>query len=114
MGKGYLNQKNYFNELTYTFKYMNKENKAFIGFYALKKSNKGKQKKDDNNTQLIINNVFSEYNNYNKRQANQFEKLLFRYGKVEKFFSKIEKSESSLNIHKEDEKKNWKRSKIKN
>ena len=112
-GKGYLNQKNYFNELKYTFKYMNKENKDFIGFYTLKKSNKEKLKKNDNNSQLIINNVISEYNNYNKRQDNQLKKLLFRYGKVEKLFSNIEKSESPLNIHKKDDKKNWKRSKIK-
>ena len=117
-GEGYFKQKIYLNdELNYFFEYMNKENKSFLEFYSsnkkiykiaskILKSDKNKyiNKKEYafKEKQFIINNFISEYKNYNKRQANRFENVLFRCEEEKKnLFSDIESFYYLLNIHKE-------------
>lgn len=119
-GEGYIKQKIYLNnELNYFFEYMNKENKSFLQFLNSNKeiyqstSKFLKPDKDINKKdkvkQIIINNFISEYKNYNKRQANRIENVLFRCEKEKiNLFSDIDSFYNLLNIHKERREKKMK------
>ena len=123
-GEGYLKQKNYLNdELKYFFKYMDKENNAFLKFYENFKSNfdtyKSKYEKyRKNNIQtekdkdtfknikkeikFSIINTKEEYEKLNIRQASRIENLLFKCGiEKEELFNDIQNFSALLNTFNE-------------
>lgn len=123
-GEGYIKQKNYLNdELKYFFKYMDKENNAFLKFYENFKSNfetnKSKYEKFKKNNfqtekdketfknikkeiKFNISNAKEEYEKLNIRQASRIENLLFKCSiEKEDLFNDIHNFSALLNAFNE-------------
>ena len=120
-GEGYITQKNYLNDyLKYIFKYMDKENNAFIKYYDnLKKdyddlkSKMDKMKKYTNlsvkdknllkritkESQLNKVKIYEEYLTLNEMQGERLETLLIKFGtKKEAVFSDINSFYELINV----------------
>jgi hypothetical protein len=120
-GEGYITQKNYLNDyLKYIFKYMDKENNAFIKYYDnLKKdyddlnSKMDKMKKYTNLSEkdkkilkhitkesvLDKINIYEEYLTLNEIQGERLEKLLIKFGaNKEVVFSDINSFYELVNV----------------
>ena len=120
-GEGYITQKNYLNDyLKYIFKYMDKENNAFLKYYDnLKKdyddlkSKMDKMKKYTNLSEkdkkilkhitkesvLDKINIYEEYLTLNEIQGERLEKLLIKFGaNKEVVFSDINSFYELLNV----------------
>ena len=120
-GEGYITQKNYLNDyLKYIFKYMDKENNAFIKYYDnLKKdyddlkSKMDKMKKYTNlsekdkkllkriTKESLLNkvNIYEEYLTLNKIQGERLEALLIKFGtNKEAVFSDINSFYELINV----------------
>ena len=123
-GEGYIKQKNYLNdELKYFFKYMDKENNAFLKFYENFKSNfdtyktkyeklrknnlqSEKDKETLKNLQKEIKfniiNAKEEYEKLNKRQAFRLENLVFKCSiEKEELFNDMKNFFALLNVFNE-------------
>lgn len=120
-GEGYNTQKTYLNDyLKYIFKYMDKENNAFLKYYDnLKKdyddlkSKMDKMKKNQNlsekdkkllkkiTKESLLNkvNIYEEYLTLNKIQGERLEKLLIKFGaNKEAIFSDVNSFYELVNV----------------
>ena len=120
-GEGYITQRNYLNDfLKYIFKYMDKENNAFLKYYDnLKKdyddlkSKMDKMKKYTNlsekdkkilkhiTKESLLNkvNIYEEYLTLNEMQGERLETLLIKFGtKKEAVFSDINSFYELINV----------------
>lgn len=141
-GEGYITQKSYLNDyLKYIFRYMDKENNAFLKYYDnLKKdyddlkSKMDKMKKNQNlsekdkklfksiQKESLLNkiSIYEEYLTLNKIQGERLEKLLIKFGRnKEVIFNDINSFYELVNVFnaksiEEKEKKEKKLKEIKN
>ena len=120
-GEGYITQKNYLNDyLKYIFKYMDKENNAFIKYYDnLKKDyndlklkmdkmkkytnlsvkDKNLLKRITKESQLNKVKIYEEYLTLNEMQGERLETLLIKFGtKKEAVFSDINSFYELINV----------------
>ena len=119
-GEGYIKQKNYLNdELKYFFKYMDKENNAFLKFnencksnFDTYKSKYEKLRKNEKDKEMLknlqkeitfnINNAKDEYEKLNIRQATRIENLLFKFGiEKDELFNDIQNFFALINVFNE-------------
>ena len=132
-GKGYNTQKNYINDnIKYFFRYMDRENNAFLKYYENfkkiieeKKSKIEKIKKNNNSsikdkknlkllekeTSFNIANIYGEYQKLNNNQAERLENLLIKFGTNKKeFFNDMNNFYELINVFnaKKEEEKNIK------
>ena len=126
-GQGYMKQRKYFNgELKYFFKYMERENNAFLKYYdnyknnydslkskieKIKKNNNVTEKEKEtlkslyNEIAFNIYNINAEYKILNSRQNERIDNLLFQFGQEKKtIFSDLYSFLSFLNLFEEKKK----------
>lgn len=126
-GQGYMKQRKYFNdELKYFFKYMDRENNAFIKYYdnyknnydslkskieKIKKNNNVTEKEKEtlkslfNEIAFNIYNTNAEYKSLNNRQNERIDNLLFQFGQEKRtIFNDIHSFLSLLNVFEEKKK----------
>ena len=134
-GKGYNTQKNYINDnIKYFFRYMDRENNAFLKYYEnfkkiieekkskIEKINKNNNSsiKDKKNLKLLeketsfnITNIYGEYQKLNNNQSERLENLLIKFGTNKKeFFNDMNNFYELINVFnaKKEEEKNIKES----